>query len=79
MKDLKRQLAGIGIVTCLVTLAVSCNDQNTASGINGSDNAQDTNRVDTRRNSGDTTNYLTKDTGNQSQEVIDPNPPTDSH
>lgn len=38
----------------------------------------DTNAMDTRRNSTDTFNYLTKDSGNKSQETIDPNPPQNS-
>ena len=54
----------------------SCSDRG-----NSTDSGQtmnDTNRVDTRRNTTDTTNYLTKDTGNQSQDVIDPEPPQNS-
>jgi hypothetical protein len=57
-------------------LATSCNDRG-----NSTDNGQnmnDTSLTDSRRNSTDTTNYLTKDSGNQSQNVIDPEPPTNS-
>lgn len=79
MNGFKARVTALGIVACMAALATSCNDQNTASGINGSNDKQDTNLVDTRRNSGDTVNYLTKDSGNASQDVIDPNPPTNSH
>jgi hypothetical protein len=62
----------------LVLTAMACNNNRDNSTDRDGDAAKDTNLTDTRRNSGDTVNYLTKDSGNQSQETIDPNPPQNS-
>jgi hypothetical protein len=79
MEYIKQRLQARGIAACILVLVSSCNDQNTANGINGSNTANDTNRVDTRRNTSDTSNYITKDSGNSSEDLIDPDRPTNSH
>jgi hypothetical protein len=74
MKRLQYCIAAFALTTGV--LITSCSDRG-----NSTDSGQtlnDTNRIDTRRNSSDTTNYLTKDSGNQSQDVIDPEPPQNS-
>jgi hypothetical protein len=74
MTPLKLRLAA-----CLLAMSIwatACNDRGNTTDSGGDMN--DTNRVDSRRGATDTTNYLTKDTGNKSQEVIDPNPPQNS-
>jgi len=66
----------VALAAFVFTLA-ACNnnrgatDDNTKSG-------GDTSYTDTRRNSSDTANYITKDSGNKSQETIDMNAPTNS-
>lgn len=67
---------GFLAAVALVLTAASCSDNNTPNATNG--DAGGTDKVDTRRNGTDTSNYLTKDTGNQSQDVVDPNPPQNS-
>jgi hypothetical protein len=62
----------------LVLTAMACNNNRDNSTDRNADMVKDTSLTDTRRNSGDTVNYLTKDSGNQSQEVVDPNPPQNS-
>ena len=75
MKQLIRfRFVVAALALCLT--AASCSDNNTSNATTGG--AGDTDKVDTRRNSGDTSNYLTKDSGNKSQDVIDPNPPQNS-
>jgi len=64
---------GIAVLGLTVT---ACNDNR--NGDSDRMNTTDTNAMDTRRNSTDTTNYITKDSGNQSQDVVDPNPPQNS-
>jgi hypothetical protein len=67
------------IVIGIAALGISvtaCNDNR--NGDSDRMNTTDTNAMDTRRNSTDTTNYLTKDSGNNSQDVVDPNPPQNS-
>jgi hypothetical protein len=60
----------------LILTAASCNDNNTNAATDKT--ANDSDKVDTRRNSADTSNYLTRDSGNKSQDVVDPNPPQNS-
>jgi len=57
-------------------IATSCSNNNTPSATDGT--ANDSDKVDTRRNNPDTSNYLTKDSGSKSQDVVDPNPPQNS-
>lgn len=71
---LKKQL--LGYVLTVLLFATACNNRGNTTD-NGAD-MKDTNFVDTRRNSTDTINYLTNDSGNKSQDVIDPNPPQNS-
>jgi uncharacterized lipoprotein YajG len=68
-------------IPALVLLAASmwltsCSDRNNTSDSDQTNN--DTSLTDTRRNTTDTVNYLTKDSGNQSQDVIDMDAPTNS-
>lgn len=63
-------------VSAFCFLLLSCNDHNSTTDQTG--NGNDSSSMDTRRNSTDTVNYITKDSGNKSQETIDPNPPTNS-
>jgi hypothetical protein len=74
MKHMKQNLATLGIALSVVLIS-ACSDRNNASDSDAATNT-DTNAMDTRRNATDTSNYLTKDSGNQSQDVVDPNPPT---
>lgn len=60
----------------LLLLTASCSDRNNTSDVSPSEDQQDTTLVDTRRNSTDTVNYLTKDSSKSAQDVIDPNPPS---
>jgi hypothetical protein len=78
MNYLKSRLVTV-CVFAGVLAAASCNN-NRAGTDDVATEGKDTNLVDTRRNAGgvDTTNYLTKDSGNQSQDVVDPNPPQNS-
>ena len=70
MKQLKNGIAALSFG--IAVLLVSCNNDQS----DGADNSgTDTSLTDTRRNTTDTTNYLTKDTGNQSQDVVNPNTP----
>lgn len=61
-------------IGCMLT---ACND-NRQGDSNRMNSDTDTNAINTQRNNTDTTNYLTKDSGNKSQDVIDPNPPQNS-
>ena len=74
MKWLKQSMLITGFAVALI--ASSCNNNNTPSATGGT--ANDSDKVDTRRNNTDTSNYLTKDSGNKSQDVVDPNPPQNS-
>ena len=65
----------IGIVT--MSLLTACND-NREGDSSRMNNGVDTNAINTQRNTTDTTNYLTKDSGNKSQDQVDPNPPQNS-
>jgi len=76
---MKRFTSSIAItVLAASVLTSSCNDRNNTSDTNQLNKSQDSSLTDTRRNTTDTTNYLTKDTGNQSQDVIDMDAPTNS-
>jgi len=68
------------IMVCLAVVGftiTACNDNRNGDS-SRMNSGTDTNAIETRRNSNDTTNYLTKDSGNKSQETIDPNPPQNS-
>lgn len=71
---MKRFVYSLAVFGFIATGITACNDRNNTTDETG--DKKDTMLVDTRRNSTDTTNYITKDSGNQSQEVVDPNPPT---
>ena len=75
MKYMKEAII-TGIAATVLTL-MACNDNRNGDS-SRMNSGTDTNAMDTRRNSTDTTNYLTKDSGNKSQETIDPNPPQNS-
>jgi len=62
----------VAIVCAMVTLVLaSCSNNNDSS----NRNTNDTNYSDSRRNAPDTSNYITKDSGNKSQDVVDPDLP----
>lgn len=68
------------IAVCMVALSVlltACNDNRNGDS-SRMNSGTDTNAINTQRNNTDTTNYLTKDSGNKSQDQIDPNPPQNS-
>lgn len=76
MKQFKKSFPAV-VLAASVWLA-SCSDRNNTSDSDASNNSMDTNLTDTRRNTTDTVNYLTKDSGNQSQNTIDMDAPTNS-
>ena len=75
MKRFRNSLV-IGLAVIGATIA-ACNDNRKGESGTGNSNT-DTNAMDTRRNSTDTVNYITKDSGNNSQNTVDPNPPQNS-
>ena len=78
MKKDQFNLIAAGVGALVMTLAACNNNRENSTDRNSDEAMKDTNLTDTRRNSGDTVNYITNDTGNQSQETIDPNPPQNS-
>ena len=64
------------MAVCIMVLTACNNNRDNSTDANGTTKSTDS--VDTRRNSTDTTNYITKDTGNKSQDVIDMDPPQNS-
>jgi hypothetical protein len=78
MKQNQYNFIAAGMVTIAVTLAACNNNRENSTDRTSNDAPKDTSLTDTRRNSSDTVNYLTKDSGNKSQETIDPNPPQNS-
>jgi hypothetical protein len=78
MKKNQFNLMAAGVAALVITLTACNNNRENSTDRNSDEATKDTNLTDTRRNSGDTVNYLTKDSGNQSQETIDPNPPQNS-
>ena len=77
MKQHPYNLIAAGMMALAIGTA-ACNNNRESSTDRNPDTANDTSLTDTRRNSSDTTNYLTKDSASQSQETIDPNPPQNS-
>lgn len=77
MKQFKFCLTVAGFAAGIFIIS-SCNNRNTATDGDVS-NTKDTMLIDSRRNTTDTVNYLTKDSGNQSKDVVDPNTPGNSH
>src|SRR3954469_25020707 len=79
MKKNQYNLMAAGLVAITVTLAACNNNRENSTDRTSDDSTKDTSLTDSRRYSPDTVNYLTKDSGNNSQDVIDPNTPTNSH
>lgn len=75
MKRFKQSLVASLLVTSVFT---SCSDRNNTSDSDAANKSMDTSLTDTRRNTTDTVNYLTKDSGNKSQNTIDMDAPTNS-
>lgn len=75
----QNRFSRIAIVLAVPVLSIAaCNNNRENSTDAGPGTGNDTSLTDTRRNSTDTTNYITKDSGNKSQDVIDMNPPQNS-
>lgn len=56
-------------------LLTACNNDNSTTGTGNEEAVKDTNLVDTRRNTGDTSSYLTPDSSKANQDLVDPNVP----
>jgi hypothetical protein len=76
MKRFKNSIV-ICMAAALGLVFTACNDNRNGDS-NRMNGGTDTNAINTQRNTSDTINYLTKDSGNKSQDQIDPNPPQNS-
>lgn len=76
MKQNRLGLLALGVALFLGTTA--CNNSRESGADQNPESSTDTNLTDTRRGTTDTINYITKDSGNTSQETIDMNPPQNS-
>ena len=65
-------------LTALVLFVLAACANNRVESTDRTPDAKDTNLVDTRRNTTDTVNYITNDSGNKSQQTIDMDAPTNS-
>jgi hypothetical protein len=73
MKTLLKKMTAPAFVGLLLLTACANDNNTTGAGDEGS--LKDTNLVDTRRNSGDTSSFLTPDSSKANQDLIDPNTP----